>query len=65
MIKNYNQKFPNKLSLKDLKKMTDKEFDEYCSKIIKQLCKSIADDLDFYDFKGYSAAKGGTLNEVN
>tara|TARA_Y100000591_G_scaffold99637_1_gene84609 strand:+ start:525 stop:662 length:138 start_codon:yes stop_codon:yes gene_type:complete len=45
--------------------MTDKEFDEYCSKIIKQLCKSVADDLDFYDFKGYSAAKGGALNEVN
>ena len=45
--------------------MTDKEFDEYCSKIIKQLCKSMADDLDFYDFKGYSAAKGAALNEVN
>ena len=38
--------------------MTDKEFDKYCSKIIKQLCKSMADDLDFYDFKGYAAAKG-------
>ena len=45
--------------------MSDKEFDEYCSKIIKKLCKSIADDLDFYDFKGHSAAKGETLNEVN
>ena len=45
--------------------MTDKEFDEYCSKIIKQLCKSVADDLDFYDFKGYPAVKGGALNEVN
>jgi len=54
----YYKKFPNKVSLKDLKKMTDKEFDEYCSKIIKQLCKSMADDLDFYDFKGYAAAKG-------
>ncbi len=65
MINNYFKKFPNKVSLKDLKKMTDKEFDEYCSKIIKQLCKSMANDLDFYDFKGYSAAKGGALNEVN
>ena len=65
MINNYFKKFPNKVSLKNLKKMTDKEFDEYCSKIIKQLCKSMADDLDFYDFKGYSAAKGGALNEVN
>ena len=57
MIKNYYQKFPNKVSLKDLKKMTDKEFDDYCSKIIKKLSKSIADDLDFYDFKGYSAKR--------
>ena len=65
MANNYFKKFLNKVSLKDLKKMTDKEFDEYCSKIIKQLCKSVADDLDFYDFKGYSAAKGGALNEVN
>ncbi len=65
MTNNYYKKFPNKVSPKDLRKMTDKEFDEYCSKIIKQLCKSIADDLDFYDFKGYSAAKGGALNEVN
>ena len=38
--------------------MTDKEFDNYCSKLKKKLCKSIADDLDFYDFKGYSK-KGG------
>ena len=45
------------LAIKDLKKMTDKEFNEYCSKIIKQLCKSIADDLDFYDFKRHSAGK--------
>ena len=58
MIKNYYQKFPNKVSLKDLKKMTDKEFNEYCSKIIKKLCKSIADDQDFYDFKRHSK-KGG------
>ena len=61
MINNYYKKFPNKVSLKDLKKMTDKEFDEYCSKIIKQLCKSMADDLDFYDFKRYSAAKEEAL----
>ena len=65
MIKNHYKKFPNRVSLKDLKEMTDKEFDQYCSKIIKQLCKSMADDLDFYDFKGYPAAKGGALNEVN
>tara|TARA_B100000965_G_scaffold406101_1_gene443176 strand:+ start:1154 stop:1351 length:198 start_codon:yes stop_codon:yes gene_type:complete len=62
---NYYKKFPNKVSLKDLKKMTDKEFDEYCSKIIKQLCKSMADDLDFYDFKKNPAAKVGALNENN
>ena len=65
MTNKYYKKFPNKVSLKDLKKMTDKEFDEYCSKIIKQLCKSVADDLDFYDFKRYPAVKGGALNEVN
>ena len=44
--------------------MKDKEFDNYCSKLIKKLCKSIADDLDFYDFKGHSV-KERTLNEVN
>ena len=51
------KKLPNKVSDKDLRKMTDKEFDDYCSKIIKKLSKSIADDLDFYDFKGYSAKR--------
>ena len=35
--------------------MTDKEFDNYCSKSKRKLCKSIADDLDFYDFKRHSA----------
>ncbi len=65
MTNKYYKKFPNKVLLKDLKKMTDKEFDEYCSKIIKQLCKSMADDLDFYDFKSYSTTKGESLNEVN
>ena len=44
--------------------MSDKEFNDYCDKIIKRLCKSIADDLDFYDFKGNST-KRGALNEVN
>ena len=58
MTSYYYKKFQNKVSLKDLKKMTDKEFDNYCSKLKKKLCKSIADDLDFYDFKGYSK-KGG------
>ena len=61
MTNYYYKKFPNKVSHKDLKKMTDKEFDKYCSKIIKQLCKSMADDLDFYDFKRYSAAKEEAL----
>ncbi len=61
---NYHKKIPNKVSLKDLRKMKDKEFDNYCSKLIKKLCKSIADDLDFYDFKGHSV-KERTLNEVN
>ncbi len=65
MYSKNHKKIPNKISVKVLKKMSDREFDDYCSKIIKQLCKSIADDLDFYDFKGHSAAKGGTLNEVN
>ena len=51
------KKLPNKVSDKDLRKMTDKEFDDYCSKIIKKLSKSIADDLDFYDFKGYSSKR--------
>ena len=51
------KKLPNKVSNKDLRKMTDKEFDDYCSKIIKKLSKSIADDLDFYDFKGYSSKR--------
>ena len=60
-----HKKIPNKVSIKDLRKMTDKEFDNYCSKLIRKLCKSIADDLDFYDFKRYPAAKGGALNEVN
>ena len=45
--------------------MTDKEFDNYCSKLKRELCKSIAADLDFYDFKRYPAVKGGALNEVN
>ena len=59
-----NKKIPNKVSIKDLKKMTDKEFDNYCSKLIRKLCKSIADDLDFYDFKRHSK-KRRVLNEVN
>ena len=43
--------------------MTDKEFDNYCSKLKKKLCKSIAADLDFYDFK--DTQKKEVLNEVN
>ena len=38
--------------------MTDKEFYNYCSKLKRKLCKSIAADLDFYDFKRHSK-KGG------
>ena len=38
--------------------MTDKEFDNYCSKLIRKLCKSIADDLDFYDFKDTQKKEG-------
>ena len=53
-----HKKIPNKVSIKDLRKMTDKEFDNYCSKLKRKLCKSIADDLDFYDFKRHSK-KGG------
>ena len=43
--------------------MTDKEFDNYCSKLKKKLCRSIADDLDFYDFK--DTQKKEVFNEVN
>ena len=43
--------------------MTDKEFDNYCSKLKKKLCRSIAGDLDFYDFK--DTQKKEVLNEVN
>ena len=50
-----HKKIPNKVSIKVLRKMTDKEFDNYCSKLKRKLCKSIADDLDFYDFKRHSA----------
>ncbi len=64
MNPDYPIKIPNKLSINDLKNMSDKEFNDYCDKIIKRLCKSIADDLDFYDFKGNST-KRGALNEVN
>ena len=39
--------------------MTDKQFDNYCSKLKKKLCKSIAADLDFYDFKRHLKKKGG------
>ena len=46
------------------KKLSNEEFDQYCSKIIKKLCKSVADDLDFYDFED-DLTRGGTLNEVN
>ena len=44
--------------------MTDKQFDNYCSKLKKKLCKSIAADLDFYDFKRH-LKKRRVLNEVN
>tara|TARA_Y100000813_G_scaffold1862_1_gene1410 strand:+ start:548 stop:727 length:180 start_codon:yes stop_codon:yes gene_type:complete len=54
----YHKKIPNKVSIKDLRKMTDKQFDNYCSKLKKKLCKSIAADLDFYDFKRH-LKKGG------
>ena len=63
------------------KKLSNEEFDQYCSKIIKKLSMSVADDLDFYDYpktiqkfkdeesylKGFEndLTRGGTLNEVN
>ena len=59
-----HKKIPNKVSIKDLRKMTDKEFDNYCSKLKRKLCKSITDDLDFYDFKRH-LKKRRVLNEVN
>ena len=63
MSNDYHKKIPNKVSIKDLRKMTDKEFDNYCSKLKRKLCRSIADDLDFYDFK--DTQKKEVLNEVN
>ena len=63
MSNNCHKKIPNKVSIKDLRKMTDKEFDNYCSKLKKKLCRSIAGDLDFYDFK--DTQKKEVLNEVN
>ena len=58
MSYNCHKKIPNKVSIKDLRKMTDKEFNNYCSKLIRKLCKSIADDLDFYDFKDTQKKEG-------
>ena len=58
MSNDYHKKIPNKVSIKDLRKMTDKEFYNYCSKLKRKLCKSIAADLDFYNFKRHSK-KGG------
>jgi len=76
-MKNETEPITRPLSEKELKKLSNEEFDQYCSKIIKKLCKSVADDLDFYDYpktiqkfkdeesylKGFEndLARGGTL----
>ncbi len=80
-MKNETEPITRPLSEKELKKLSNEEFDQYCSKIIKKLSKSVADDLDFYDypktiqkFKDEESnlkdfkddlTRGGTLNEVN
>ena len=80
-MKNETEPITRPLSEKELKKLKNEEFDQYCSKIIKKLSKSVADDLDFYDYpktiqkfkdeesylKNFEndLTRGGTLNEVN
>ena len=80
-MKNETEPITRPLFEKELKKLSNEEFDQYCSKIIKKLCKSVADDLDFYDYpktiqkykdeesnlKDFEddLTRGGTLNEVN
>ena len=49
-MENETEPITRPLSEKELKKLSNEEFDQYCSKIIKKLCKSVADDLDFYDY---------------
>ena len=49
-MKNETEPITRPLSEKELKKLSNEEFDQYCLKIIKKLCKSVADDLDFYDY---------------
>ena len=63
-MKNETEPITRPLSEKELKKLSNEEFDQYCSKIIKKLCKSVADDLDIYDYpKTIQKYKdeGGTL----
>ncbi len=80
-MRNETEPITRPLSEKELKKLSNDEFNQYCSKIIKKLSKSVADDLDFYDYpKTIQKFKdeesylkdfkndlilGGTLNEVN
>ena len=80
-MKNETEPITRALSKKELKKLSNEEFDQYCAKIIKKLSKSVADGLDFYDypktiqkFKDEESylkdfedhlTHGGALNEVN
>ena len=80
-MKNETEPITRPLSEKEVRKLSNEEFDQYCSKIIKKLCKSVADDLDFYDYsktiQKYKDEEsnlkdfkddltcGGTLYEVN
>ena len=41
---------PEYLSENELRKLSDKEIEEHNSKIIKELCSSFANELDFYNF---------------
>ena len=36
------------LSENELRKLSDKEFDEYCSKIIKELVRSFMEEVEEY-----------------
>ena len=41
---------PRPLSENELKKLSDNEFDEYCSKIIKELVKSFEEVGEFENY---------------
>ena len=50
---NENKQTLKLLSVNELRKLSDKELDEYNSKLIKEIAQSFADSLDFYDFEKF------------